>query len=140
MNCITTATSMAISGDCSNDFSHKGEIEAMKLVICEHVLRVTIVAPQERIDVVNAAELRQQLMQLYQSGATNFVIDLSEIPFLDSSGMAVLVSILKRARQADGDVKLVWPRIEAARRILNLTKFDRVFDIADTAEAALKLF
>ncbi|MCS7056279.1 MAG: STAS domain-containing protein [Thermoflexales bacterium] len=112
----------------------------MKLVICEHVLRVTIVAPQERVDVVNAAELRQQLMQLFESGAANFVIDLSEVPFLDSSGMAVLVSILKRTRQAGGDVKLVWPRIEAARRILNLTKFDRVFDIADTAEAALKLF
>ncbi len=97
----------------------------MDLVICEHVLRVAIVAPRERIDVVNAPELRQQLVQLFESGATNFVIDLSETPFLDSSGMAVLVSILKRARQAGGDVKLVWPRIEAARRILNLTKFDR---------------
>ena len=112
----------------------------MDLVTCEHVLRVVIVAPQERVDVVNAPELRQQLSQLFESGATNFVIDLSEVPFMDSSGMAVLVSILKRARQAGGDVKLVWPRIEAARRILNLTKFDRVFDIADMAEAALKLF
>ncbi len=112
----------------------------MKLVICEHVLRVVIVAPQERIDVVNVAEFRQQLAQLYESGAVNFVIDLSEVPFLDSSGMAVLVSILKHARQTGGDVKLVWPRIEAARRILNLTKFDRVFNIADTAEAALRLF
>jgi anti-sigma B factor antagonist len=112
----------------------------MDLVTCEHVLRVMIVAPRERVDVVNAPELRQQLSQLFESGATNFVIDLSEVPFMDSSGMAVLVSILKRARQAGGDVKLVWPRIEAARRILNLTKFDRVFDIADTAEAALKLF
>ncbi|BCX02730.1 MAG: anti-sigma factor antagonist [Candidatus Roseilinea sp.] len=112
----------------------------MNLTMCEHVLRVAIVAPQERIDIVNASELRQQLLQLFDSGMINFVIDLSEVPFMDSSGMAVLVSILKRARQAGGDVKLVWPRIKAARRILHLTKFDRVFDIADTAEAALALF
>jgi anti-anti-sigma factor len=109
-------------------------------MIREHILRVVIVAPQERIDAANAPELRQQLLELADGGAANFVIDLSEVPFMDSSGMAVLVSILKRARQDGGDVKLVWPKVDAARRILNLTKFDRVFDVTDTAEAALKLF
>jgi anti-sigma B factor antagonist len=112
----------------------------MNLMIREHVVRVVIVAPQERIDAASAPEMRQQLLELADGGATNFVIDLSEVPFMDSSGMAVLVSILKRARQDGGDVKLVWPRVDAARRILNLTKFDRVFDVTDTAEAALKLF
>ncbi len=109
-------------------------------MIRQHVLRVVIVAPQERIDAANAPELRQKLLDLADGGAANFVIDLSEVPFMDSSGMAVLVSILKRARQDGGDVKLVWPRVDAARRILNLTKFDRVFDMADTAAAATKLF
>lgn len=109
-------------------------------MIRQHVLRVVIVAPQERIDAANAPELRQKLLDLADDGAANFVIDLSEVPFMDSSGMAVLVSILKRARQDGGDVKLVWPRVDAARRILNLTKFDRVFDMADTAAAATKLF
>lgn len=112
----------------------------MKTLIREHILRVVIVAPQERIDAANAPDLRKQLSDLVDGGANHFVIDLSEVPFMDSSGMAVLVSILKRARQAGGDVKLVWPRVEAARRILNLTKFDRVFDIADTAEAAVQRF
>lgn len=112
----------------------------MNLMIRQHVLRVVIVAPQERIDAANAPELRQKLLDLADGGAANFVIDLSEVPFMDSSGMAVLVSILKRARQDGGDVKLVWPRVDAARRILNLTKFDRVFDMADTAAAATKLF
>jgi anti-sigma B factor antagonist len=112
----------------------------MNIVIREHILRVVIVAPQERIDAANAPELRQQLLEMVDSGANNFVLDLSQVPFMDSSGMAVLVSVLKRSRQAGGDVKLVWPKLEAARRILNLTKFDRVFDMADTAEAAVKMF
>jgi len=35
---------------------------------------------------------------------------------------------------------MVWPKQEAARRILHLTKFDRVFDMAETTEAALQRF
>lgn len=112
----------------------------MNMVIREHILRVVVVTPQERIDAANAPELRQPLLELIDGGASNFVIDLSEVPFMDSSGMALLVSVLKRSRQAGGDVKLVWPKVEAARRILNLTKFDRVFDVTDTAEDAIKMF
>lgn len=54
--------------------------------------------------------------------------------------MAVLVTLLKSAHLAGGDVKLVWPREDAAGRILRLTKFDRVFDMATSVEAALKGF
>ena len=52
----------------------------------------------------------------------------------------MLVNLLKRAREHGGDVHLVWPAEEAARRILRLTKFDRVFTFAETAEAALSHF
>jgi anti-sigma B factor antagonist len=51
-----------------------------------------------------------------------------------------LVSALKQARQQGGDVKLVWPREEAARRILRLTRFNRVFDLAETANEAIGRF
>ena len=114
--------------------------DLMQLQITEHVIRVVVVAPQERIDALVAQEFRLHLHALLDDGATNMVIDLSAVPFMDSAGMAVLVSALKRARQAGGDVELVWPTAEAARRILNLTKFDRVFAMAETADAAVKEF
>lgn len=110
----------------------------MELVVTEHIVRTLIVQPQSRVDAFNAPALRQRLEQLLAEDVRFFVLDLSDVPFLDSAGMAVLVSILKRARQADGDVTLIWPREEAARRILRLTKFDRVFTMADTVSAALK--
>ena len=81
-----------------------------------------------------------RLDELLESGAQRFVLDLSEVPFLDSAGMAVLVSLLKRARQGGGDVRLVWPAEEGARRILRLTKFDRVFSMADSVAMALSDF
>ena len=112
----------------------------MDMTITEHVIRIAVVAPRQRIDAFSAPELRTQLEQLLESGVQRFVLDLSAVPFLDSAGMAALVSLLKRARQANGDVRLVWPIEEAARRILHLTKFDRVFTIADTVDAALNDF
>ena len=51
--------------------------------------------------------------------------------------MAVLVSVLKRARQAGGDVRLVRPRAEAVERTLRLTRFDQVFSMVDSAEAGV---
>jgi anti-anti-sigma factor len=112
----------------------------MELVVTEHVVRVVVVAPQDRIDAVNAPQLRQRLHGLLDDGAANLVVDLSAVPFMDSAGMAVLVSGLKRARLAGGDVKLVWPQVEPARRILNLTRLDRVFAMADSAAEAVKGF
>ncbi len=112
----------------------------MEIRITDHIVRIVVVAPQDRVDAFSGGELRERLDQLLAEGANMLVIDLSNVPFLDSAGMAVLVSALKRARQANGDVKLVWPKEEAARRILRLTRFDRVFSMAESAEAAINSF
>lgn len=109
----------------------------MDIIVTERALRVVTVAPRGRIDAFSAPELREQVDILIEDGAHHFVLDLTNVPFLDSAGLAVLVSVLKRSRLQGGNVRLVLPTDEAARRILHLTKFDRVFDIADSADAAL---
>jgi anti-anti-sigma factor len=112
----------------------------MNITITDHIIRTVVVTPHGRVDAFSSPELRERLDQLLADGANMFVIDLSDVPFLDSAGMAVLVSGLKRARHANGDVKLVWPKEEAARRILRLTRFDRVFSMADSVDAAISSF
>ncbi len=112
----------------------------MDLNLREHLVRTVVITPQQRIDAFNAPDLRAALDQQLERGVNRFVLDLSAVPFLDSAGMAVLVRLLKRAREHGGDVRLVWPNEEAARRIIKLTKFDRVFTMAESAEAALVNF
>lgn len=109
----------------------------MELEVTEHIVRSAVVRVGSRIDAFTAPALRERLDALLEAGTTRFVIDLSPVPFLDSAGMAVLVRLLKNARQAGGDVALVWPDLEAARRILKLTKFDRVFPMYADAQSAL---
>jgi anti-anti-sigma factor len=103
----------------------------MNIVVREQIQRTVTVAPQERLDAFSAPALRSQLDELAASGVQDFIIDLSATPFMDSAGMAVLVSLLRRCRQSGGSVKLVWPRAEAVRRTLHLTQFDRIFEFIE---------
>ena len=109
----------------------------MDIQITERVTRVHIIALGGRLDAFNAPELRQQFSRLIEDGGKQFVLDLRRVDFMDSAALAALVSLLKQARQAGGDVNMVAPEIEGARRILALTKFDKVFNMHESVEEAV---
>lgn len=112
----------------------------MNISIAEHAIRIVIISLEGRLDVFSVPYLRERINTLMGEGVIKFVLDLTQISFLDSAGMAVLVTILKRTRELGGDVRLVWPQEEAARQILRLTKFDRAFTIMDCVEEAVRHF
>jgi len=101
----------------------------MKITAQENVQRTVTVTPLERLDALTAPAFRQYVEQLLETGVVHFIVDLSATPFMDSAGMAVLVTLLRKCRAAGGGVKLVWPKSEAVRRTLQLTQFDKVFEM-----------
>ena len=112
----------------------------MQLDTVEHTVQMAVIAPKESVDAFTGEKLKAHLNGMLDKGIHHLVIDLSQVPFLDSAGLAVLVTALKRARQVGGDVRLVWPEAESARRIIHLTKFHQIFSISDTAADALNSF
>lgn len=103
----------------------------MEINTQEYQLKMVVVTLHGRVDVSEVPALRKLCDDYLGSGVSHFVFDLSEITMLDSAGLAVLVSVLKRAREKDGEVRLVWPKNNAAAQILKLTKFDEVFAVAE---------
>lgn len=101
-----------------------------------HAVTPLRLTPPDRLDALSAPEWRQETSRYIDQGVSHFVVDLSATAFVDSAGMAALVSLLKQARTRGGDVKLVWPRREPVQRILRLTRFDRVFDIVPSGNSA----
>jgi anti-sigma B factor antagonist len=93
----------------------------------EKLIRIVVLDLMGRLDAFEAPALRKMCDEYLERDDIHFVFDLSEVSMLDSAGLAVLVSVLKRARMKNGDVRLVWPKADAASRILKLTKFDQVF-------------
>jgi anti-anti-sigma factor len=101
----------------------------MNITVAEQVQRTVTIAIKERLDVVSAPQLKAEIERFLDQGVADFVVDLAETPFMDSAGMAVLVTLLRRCRMKNGTVKLVWPRAEPVQRTLTLTRFDQVFEI-----------
>jgi len=89
-----------------------------------------------RLDAGNAQMIKETLMQLINGGAIHLVVDLAQVPFIDSAGLAALVSALKATRRVGGSVLLsgVQPQ---ARTVFSLTMLDQVFAIHPNLEAAL---
>ncbi len=80
-----------------------------------------------------------QLQKLVESGTCRMVFDLTEVPYVDSAGLGVLVHTAGLARQKQGGVRLcgVAPRVVT---LLKLTMMDAVLPVdadADTSLAAL---
>lgn len=99
---------------------------------------VCIIGLEGRLEAFTVAALSETVESL--DPAHNVVVDLRDVTFLDSAGLAVLVKLLKEARRAQRDVALVRSQQEGTNRVLTLTRLDRVFHIADTVEAATAAF
>ncbi len=95
----------------------------------------TVVAVSGEVDIVTAPTLRQLLNQAIDDGGPRLVVDLTAVPFLDSTGLGVLVGRLKVARQAGGDLRLVLTS-ERLLRNFKITGLDTVFKIFPTAKEA----
>ena len=88
------------------------------------------------IDVYTAPELREELAVLQEAGPVHLVVDLTGVPFMDSTGLGVLVGALKRARTTGRDLRLVIDQ-EKVLKVFRITALTQVFQIHATLDEAL---
>ena len=78
------------------------------------------------VDVYTAPQLREQVVQLVDSGVRHIIADLRRVDFLDSTGLGALVGSLKRLRTHDGSFKVVASGGRTLR-IFQITGLTRAF-------------
>ncbi|KQO45286.1 MULTISPECIES: STAS domain-containing protein [unclassified Frigoribacterium] len=108
----------------------------MMTVTVEAVEGGCVLSPQGRLTVVSTPQLRDEVAARLAAGDRLIVVDLSGTTFVDSSGLGALVSCLKSARQAGGDLRLVAPT-EQVSMVLRLTNLDRILKPRASVAAAL---
>lgn len=96
----------------------------------------TVIEVKGEIDVYTAPVLREELTSLIDSEHTTIVVDLTQVSFMDSTGLGVLVGALKKVRTLGGDLALVIDQ-EKILKVFRITALTQVFTIHPTLEAAL---
>jgi anti-sigma B factor antagonist len=95
-----------------------------------------LIALAGEVDLYNAPEFKAQLLDAIGGGAKHVVVDLSDVTFLDSTTLGVLVGGIKRVRPDGGTMTLVIDN-EQINQIFEITGLNRVFPIFQTRGEAL---
>ena len=100
-------------------------------ITTEQFKRVDVVKASGRIDSSTAPQLAEVLKQLTDGRRFRIVFDMSEVEFLSSAGLRVLLDTQRTCRQYKrGDLVLATPA-EGIKRTLELAGFNTLFNVYD---------
>jgi anti-anti-sigma factor len=95
----------------------------------------TIVGLRGDLDIASVDDLRGQLRSARQAHGDHLILDLTDLEFMDSQGLSVIIGCHKAVSAAGGSLALVAPR-PIVLRTLQITGLDRRFAIFNTVEEA----
>jgi len=93
----------------------------------------------EIIDKNQASGFLEEISNLVAAGKNKFILELSALKYMNSSGLNVLVNTLTKARNAGGEVA-VCNVSKKVNELLVITKLDSIFQTVSTLDEALKKF
>lgn len=87
-------------------------------------------------DAYHSAEIKKLIKEKMDSSKMNkVVIDMTNVPYIDSAGLGAMVAVLKDARNLGRELILMGLR-QNVKRIFEMTRLDKVFKIVDVLEEA----
>jgi anti-sigma B factor antagonist len=89
------------------------------------------------LDLATSPSVRAALLEAADEGKHEIIVDLSELEFLDSTGLGALIGAHRRALEHDGRVRLVVCE-GMISRLLTITGLMKVFAVYRSVEAALE--
>ncbi|TFD61517.1 anti-sigma factor antagonist [Cryobacterium suzukii] len=107
----------------------------MQFTVTDQGDGIAVVHIAGRLNMVTAPRLREVVAASVAAGQNRVAVDLSDVDFIDSSGLGALIGGLKTARQAGGDLRIAAPN-EQVRLVLQLTNMERVLTAYPAASDA----
>jgi len=105
--------------------------------LVEALESATVVTLSGELDAYDAPVLRETFAEVTRADAVGAVVlDLTRVAFLDSTALGTMVGLLRRVREAGGELRVVLPET-SARRIFEVTALDRALDVRPSRDAAL---
>ena len=100
---------------------------------------ITVLVCSGSLDADNVAVFKKAAYDALEGGVSKFVLDASRMDFVDSMGLGVLISLLRKLKQKNGDIKIasLTPDVKT---IFEITKLYRLFDVYEDSDTAVKGF
>lgn len=98
---------------------------------------VMVLTPAGRLDITTAWQFRLKLQECISKLSRHIIVNLSQVNFLDSSGLTSLVAGMRDADKVKGSFRICNVHPEA-KLVFEVTMMDTVFEIFDTEEEALE--
>ena len=98
----------------------------------------TVIAPHGDLDIATVGGFRKALGDAVRDGVGPVVVDLSEVDFVDSSGLGALMEMYERLRHGDRELAIVVPPGSAAAVMLNLTGLGPRLPVVESREMAFR--
>ncbi|MBN2838307.1 MAG: STAS domain-containing protein [Fusobacteriaceae bacterium] len=96
-----------------------------------------LVKIEGEVDVYTSIDLKKELSKYIEDGERSIIIDLDQVNYMDSSGLGVLVAVLKELKKVGGDLKLINLPL-SVKKIFDLTRLTKFFSIYKNLEEASK--
>jgi anti-sigma B factor antagonist len=100
-------------------------------------LQTAVLSVAGDVDMHPAPKLKRRMTELIHDGARHFVIDLSQVSFIDSTAIGVLVGRRKDLMRRKGSIALVCAD-ENVLEIFEIAGLPALFEIHDSRQAALE--
>jgi anti-sigma B factor antagonist len=97
---------------------------------------VIVVEMPSKLVYANANATKESVFELIENNSKKLSLNLANTIFIDSSGLAVLVAILKRVSKLDGEIALLSPS-KNARLLIELTRLDKIFSIYEDRQSVI---
>jgi anti-anti-sigma factor len=97
------------------------------------------IQPIGRLDSFTSPQLEEMLYQQIHAGRFNFIVDLSQLEYLSSSGIRVFVNAQKICLKKDGVICMVSTP-DLIMTTFQLFGFDKIFQFYETLETAAASF
>jgi len=92
-----------------------------------------------RLDLNSSTKLKEEVKGYLNDGTIHLVLNLSEVDFINSSGLGTLVSILKDVRMMNGRMVLC-NLAQYVQEIFEITQLSHIFDMYPTEQEAVASF
>lgn len=80
------------------------------------------------VDIQSSASLKEEINLMLNESETDLIIDCTDLSYIDSTGLGVLIGVLKRVKNVQKDITIVNAQSNI-KKLLNITGLDKIFSI-----------